>query len=53
LPGLFPAAGIETVQAGMQDVRLLPVLLGLLLMPLAAAALLLMRRMTLKFPGRL
>ena len=42
LPGLFSAAGIETLQAGVQDVRLLPVLLGLLLMPRAAAALLLM-----------
>jgi hypothetical protein len=50
---LFPAAGIETVQAGLQDVRVLPVLLGLLLTPLAVAAQLLMRRMTLKFPGKL
>jgi hypothetical protein len=36
----------------MQEMRLLPVLLGLLLMPLAAAAFLQMRQMTVKFPGK-
>jgi hypothetical protein len=29
---MFAAAGIEAVQAGLQDVRVLPFLLGLLLM---------------------
>jgi len=35
---VFSAPGAEAVQAGVQDVRLLPVLFGLLLTPIANAA---------------
>jgi hypothetical protein len=48
---LLPAIGIEAVQADLQNVRVLPVLFGLLLMTGDGAAQLLMGRMMLKFPG--